>query len=384
MTKIVNYSYQAMKRFAFLSTLNEAKILLNHQSRNFLEEDNVDLYKMTAWDLEMYFQLDRSQAAALSRRLRREDFLETIEFRLQQAIKSGLKAITLNDPLYPEPLRHIASPPSILWALGNQIEASLSQVAVTIVGTRAPSPYGQRLAKELGRYLALRGATVISGMALGIDGLAQEAAIDAHGRTIAVLASGVDHIYPEQHIGLYHKIADSGALISEYPPGMPSHPSRFPVRNRIIAGMTEVTVIIESTMRSGTLITANMALQEGRDVMVVPGNIYSPTSKGTNSLLFEGAEPLLDFNQLKKYLQQEREIELTDQSRIILPQTDDEDENAVIRMLASENLAIDQVFSAGNWPMDKLIQIIASLEAKGHIRSYRGRYALTSRVDLSI
>lgn len=384
MTKIVEHSYQTMKRFAFLSTINEAKILLNHQMRDYLIEDGVDLFKLSSWDLQDYLQLDHGQTAALARRLKRDDFLSTIEQRLQEALKSGLKAITIDESLYPKLLREIASPPSILWALGSQIEEALSRVGITIVGTRSPSPYGQRLAKEVGRYLALRNATVISGMALGIDGLAQQAAIDAHGTTIAVLASGVDHIYPAQHVALYHKIAEQGALISEYPPGMPSHPSRFPVRNRIIAGMTAVSVIIESTMRSGTLITANMALQEGRDLMVVPGNIYSPTSKGTNSLLFEGAEPLLDFKQLKKYILQFSEVELTDQGRIILPQTDNEDENAVIRMLASENLALDQVFSAGNWSMDQLIQIIATLEAKGHIRSFRGRYTLTSRVDLSI
>lgn len=384
MSEFVDYDYEAMKRFIFLSSLNEARILFNNKMRQVLVDDGVDLLSLNVHELREYLQLDDNSFSTLLRRLKRDDFHGRVMRRLDLALKKGVRALTLIDPLYPELLSHIESPPSILWVLGKQSEDALKKPAVTMVGTRSPSPYGERVSKDAARYIALRGGTVFSGMALGIDGFSHLGALQADGSTIAVVASGPEHIYPPQHVGLYEQILEKGAVISEYPPGLVSHPSRFPVRNRILAGISAVTIVVESSMRSGTLITAGFALKEGREVFAVPGNIYAPTSKGTNSLLRDGAMPLIDFNDLKRFICPELEIVVENDIQIRIPIGDNEDENAIIRMLATQNLALEELYSSGNWSMDQLIIIIAGLESKRHIMNYRGRYTLTSRVDVSI
>lgn len=387
MSDLSQHSYEAMKHYMFLSVINERRIVLNSDMPDYLSHDaSIDFYRMDVNDLAMFLRTDTNQYKALSRLLQTNGFHDDLLRRLDKALNMGVRLIDIHDKHYPELLKTIPSAPNMLWVLGHDPLAALSKPSLTIVGTRAPSPYGERVAKDVARYIALRDRTVVSGLALGIDGHAHQATLNADGTTIAVVASGVDVIYPPQHVALYHNIIRNGAVISEYPPGLPTHPSRFPVRNRILAGLSAVTVVVESTMRSGTLHTTTHALEFGREVMVVPGNIYSPTSKGTNALLAEGATPLLQCSDMDPFIfgiHSQRSAQGRDGTKALgqpVVQGDNENENTIINMLTTQNLALEQIFSAGNWHMHEVIESITNLESKGIVTNFRGRYALTSQV----
>ncbi|MCX5869052.1 MAG: DNA-processing protein DprA [Deltaproteobacteria bacterium] len=200
----------------------------------------------------------------------------------------GARAICLEDQRYPSLLRQTNSPPPVLYVLG-KIEL-LGTCCVAIVGSRAATSYGRRIASSLARDLAGRGVTVVSGLALGIDAEAHAGALSASGATIAVLGCGLDVIYPQQNCRLHEQIHDSGLLVTEYPLGTTPEGFRFPARNRIIAGMSYGVVVVEAARRSGSLITAEIALDEGRDVFAVPGQVDSFKSAGAHWLLQQGAK----------------------------------------------------------------------------------------------
>jgi DNA processing protein len=192
---------------------------------------------------------------------------------------------------FPPLLRAIFDPPPRLYLRGEAEEDVLAKPAVSIVGARACSAYGAQVARRLGRELASAGLVVVSGLARGIDGEAHRGALEAGGLTVAVLGCGIDRDYPAAHAELARKIRERGLVVSEYEPGVEPAPWRFPARNRIIAGLSAATVVVEARDRSGALITADLALEEGRDVLAVPGEITSSLSAGTNALLKLGAGP---------------------------------------------------------------------------------------------
>jgi DNA processing protein len=192
---------------------------------------------------------------------------------------------------YPPLLAQLHDPPAKLYVRGN-VEL-LGQAAVAVVGARSCSPYGAQVARSLARELAAAGLVVVSGLARGIDGEAHRGALEAGGLTVAVLGCGIDRDYPRSHTELARRIRERGAVVSEYPPGIEPAPWRFPARNRIIAGLCGATVVVEARERSGALITADFALELGREVFAVPGEITSALSAGTNDLLRQGAAPLL-------------------------------------------------------------------------------------------
>jgi len=192
----------------------------------------------------------------------------------------------------PPLLRSIHDPPVGLFARGGAALDVLSRRAVAIVGARACSGYGASVARSLAREAAASGLVVVSGLARGIDGEAHRGALDAGGTTVAVLGCGIDRDYPAAHADLARRIAETGLIVSEYAPGVEPAPWRFPARNRIVAGLAGATVVVEARERSGALITADLALEEGREVFAVPGEITSPLSAGTNALLKLGAAPL--------------------------------------------------------------------------------------------
>src|SRR3989338_50525 len=204
--------------------------------------------------------------------------------------KMEIKEIKINDKKFPERVRRIHQPPAALFLLGEL--KTEDENAVAIVGARQCTAYGRQVAYDLAYELAKRGITVVSGMALGIDGEAHKGALDAGGRTIAVLGSGVDEksIYPHTHISLAERISKNGAVLSEFPPGTPSYPSNFPQRNRIVSALSLGVVVVEAGEKSGSLITANFALEQGKEVFAVPGPIYSPASVGANLLIQQGAK----------------------------------------------------------------------------------------------
>ncbi len=206
---------------------------------------------------------------------------------------AGLRWVARSDARFPRLLQEIHDPPWGLFARGGGSFELLSAPAVAIVGSRSCSPYGMHVARRLGRELAAAGLVVVSGLARGADAEAHRGALEADGATVAVLGCGVERDYPAAHALLAARICERGLVVSEYPPGVEPAPWRFPARNRIIAGLCAVTVIVEARERSGALITADFALEENRDVLAVPGEITSALSAGTNALLRQGAGPLL-------------------------------------------------------------------------------------------
>jgi DNA processing protein len=196
------------------------------------------------------------------------------------------------DDGYPALLGSIYDPPRRLFVRGRRVEL-LRGPCVALVGARSCSGYGASVARMLGRDLARSGAVVVSGLARGIDGEAHRGALEVEGATIAVLGCGIDRDYPAVNAGLARRIEESGLIVSEYPPGTEPSPWRFPARNRIVAGLSRVTIVVEARERSGALITADFALEEGREVLAVPGEITAAVSVGTNHLIRMGAAPLL-------------------------------------------------------------------------------------------
>jgi DNA processing protein len=204
----------------------------------------------------------------------------------------SLRFLGRSEPEFPALLHAIHDPPIGLFVRGDADLGLLTQTAVAVVGARACSSYGGQVARSLGRELAAAGLVVVSGLARGIDGAAHRGALEADGLTVAVLGCGVDRDYPASHRELARRIVERGLIVSEYAPGVEPAPWRFPARNRIIAGLAAATIVVEARERSGALITADLALEEGREVFAVPGEITSSLSKGTNALLRLGATPL--------------------------------------------------------------------------------------------
>ncbi len=205
---------------------------------------------------------------------------------------AGVRWLPRSDDAFPALLRAIHDPPPGLFVRGDGELEVLAHPGVAVVGARACSGYGAGVARMLGRELAAAGLVVVSGLARGIDAEAHRGALEAAGRTVAVLGCGVDRDYPAAHRELAHRICESGLVVSEYAPGVEPAPWRFPARNRIIAGLAAATVVVEARERSGSLITADLALEEGREVFAVPGEITSGLSRGSNALLRLGATPL--------------------------------------------------------------------------------------------
>ncbi len=243
-----------------------------------------------ATDLELAAAgLERRTADAL-RRLRAQTTPAAITARLQ---KLGIRALTWLDDEYPALLKQVVDPPPVLFVRGRLVPADCQSVA--LVGTRRATSYGQAVAQRLARDLASAGVTVVSGLAKGVDTHAHAAAVAAGGRTIAVLGNGLDQVYPPANAGLAQQIVDrdAGAVVSEFAPGVPPDAVNFPRRNRVISGLSMATVIVEAGERSGALITADFALEQGREVLVVPGSIFNPMSIGSNELLKQGATPVV-------------------------------------------------------------------------------------------
>lgn len=205
---------------------------------------------------------------------------------IDAAQKAGMRIITLEDAEYPSLLKNIPDPPVVLYVAGSLVR---DEPCVAMVGSRKPTAYGLNVAQSLSRNLASAGWTLVSGLARGVDAAAHSAALQTGGRTIAVLGSGLNVIYPSEHKNLSRKIMDQGAVITEFPLGTSPNRENFPIRNRIISGLSSGIVVVEASDRSGSLITARMAAEQGREIFAVPGSIFSESSKGCNSLLKDGA-----------------------------------------------------------------------------------------------
>jgi len=281
--------------------------------------------------------------------------------------KQGIKILTWQDEAYPQRLKEIDQPPPVLYIRGEYLPDDF--FAVAIVGTRRITPYGRQITEELSAYLAANGMTVISGLARGVDAVAHQATLKAGGRTIGILGSGVDKIYPPEHRGLAEQMMERGAIISDYAPGTPPEASNFPPRNRIISGLSLAVVVIEAGETSGALITAEFAAEQGREIFAVPGSILAPQSKGTNKLIRKGAQPLLSVTDLMQALDITRVGEKK-AVRKIMPA--DATEAKLLIVLSGEPLYVDEIRSQAELPIEKVSAALALMELKGMVRQVGG------------
>lgn len=246
--------------------------------------------RVHAADEEAYAQIGGLPQAAI--RSLMDKSLNQADEVLGDCDRLGIHLLTLQDATYPERLKAIHQPPMVLYWKGKQI-AFDEEVAIAIVGTRAATPYGVQVASRLSAGLTRNGALVVSGIAQGIDAAAVRGALKMGGPVVSVLGGGIDVVYPRYHRELYEDVAAVGALISEYPPGTEARGSNFPIRNRIISGLSEGVVAVESGRYGGALLTVNHALEQSREVFAVPGPVDAPQSEGTNRLIQEGAAKLI-------------------------------------------------------------------------------------------
>lgn len=310
--------------------------------------------------------IQQLQAAGLDRRAlenllaARRQIDPTSEW--QQAQRAGIQVLTWDDSEYPANLRQMDLSPPVLYVRG-RIDA-IDDLAVALVGTRRASVYGREVTHTLAAELARGGVTVVSGLALGIDTIAHRAALDNGGRTLAVLGSGVDQIYPLQNRQLALDIMNCGALISDYPLGTKPEANNFPPRNRIISGLSRAVAIIEAGVQSGALITANYAAEQGRDLYAVPGSILHPGSAGCNELIRQGAIPLLSPNDL---LEQLNVSQFTRQQQVRTTIPANPQETALLAFLSSEPQHIDDIVRSSGIPFPAVSSLLAIMELKGLI-----------------
>jgi DNA processing protein len=290
---------------------------------------------------------------------------------LEQTERLGGRVLTLDDPDYPVLLRHIPEPAPVLFALGDG--SLLERPAVAIVGSRDHTPYGAEVARSIAWAAASAGLAVVSGMARGLDAVAHEAALEAGGGTIGVLGNGLGVVYPAANAGLYRRVAERGLLLTEFPPGEKPTAGSFPRRNRLISGLARVTVVVEAAEGSGALITATSALEQGRDVMVVPGNITSTCSVGANRLIRDGGEPLLDASDLLAHYPDAPQLATRPSVARPLPEDLSTSDRAVAELLGAEPVALeDLVGQSGRTPQD-VLALLSALEIAGVVEQHPGR-----------
>jgi DNA processing protein len=286
----------------------------------------------------------------------------------------GLTFLTWEDEDYPTLLREIYAPPPVIYVRGELHPED--EWAVAVVGTRRATSYGKQVTRMLSQDLARNGVTVVSGLARGIDAQAHQAALDAGGRTIAVMACGLDRVYPPEHRNLARAIAENGALVSDYPLGTRPEARNFPPRNRIISGLSLGTVVVEAGRRSGALITVEFAIEQGREVFAVPGNIVSRSSMGCNRLIHDGAKMVLGIEDILEELNLTM-IEQHVEARAVLP-TDDT-EAQLLDLVSDQPLHVDEICRQSQLPIQQVSSTLAMMELKGMVRQVGGMQYVLAR-----
>ena len=291
------------------------------------------------------------------------------EKELSKIENHGFRVYCSPDSEYPALLKQIPDPPPVIYVWGGFEYGD--DIAVAIVGTRNPSPLGSYHARELASQLSSQGLTIVSGMARGIDSEAHQGALEAKGRTIAVLGCGLDNVYPPENELLMKQIAGSGAVISEFPLGTEPLAKNFPARNRIISGLSLGVIVVEAAQDSGSLITAGFAVEQGREVFAVPGNIGNDGSKGPHKLIRQGAKLVEDYQDILSELAIPHltNKELTD----IPPLNLNENEVKIIRILSREPQHIDLVSRNSGLPAAQVNSLLMQLELKGNVKRYPGQ-----------
>ena len=305
---------------------------------------------------------------------------DRVDNEIKTLNRFGFKLISINDEGYPKNLSKIYYPPSILYLHGEI--APSDELAIAIVGTRAADRYGRLVTERLASELASMGVTVVSGMARGIDSLAHAAALRSGGRTIAVLGSGLDVVYPPENKELFDQISGKGAVISELPLGSDPNAVNFPKRNRIISGLSLGVVVVQASEKSGSLITASFALEQNREVFAVPGNIGSKLSRGTNMLIKRGAVLVDSVEDIINEVEGLRRLKPIESSVDIDPVLEKltGDEKTIFSVLRNEPIHIDDIITQSGIESARVLSVLLSLELDGLIIQLPGKMFQLNRV----
>ncbi len=289
--------------------------------------------------------------------------------------------ITLHDPRYPKLLKQIADPPAILFVQGDV--SLLSQWQLAIVGSRNPSASGRDTAYEFARYLARGEMTITSGLAIGIDAAAHQGALASKGHTVAVIGTGLDQVYPARHQDLAQQIAETGLIVTEYALGTTPRAENFPRRNRIISGLSLGTLVVEAALQSGSLITARMAMEQGREVFAIPGSIHNPLARGCHALIRQGAKLVETADDIIEELSALAHVNIPDDpprqsaAGAMPPQAaEDEEYQILFEHLGYDPIAIDELIARSGLTAEAISSMLLLLELQGKVVSYAGgRYA---------
>ena len=300
-----------------------------------------------------------------------------VKEEVEKLKKIGLNILVLTDPDYPKNLYNIYNPPPYLYITGKITKDD--KRAIAIVGSRIPDIYGKKVTEQIAAELARNGITVVSGLARGIDSIAHRACLKAGGRTLAVLGSGIDFVYPPENKSLYKEISQNGAVLSEFKIGTKPEANNFPRRNRIISGLSLGTLVVQATEKSGSLITAEFALEQNREVFAIPGNIGSKLSKGANKLIKKGAKLVNDVDDILEEIggfigaKNKKKVLNTVQIEGLEPA-----ERLIYEILSNEQLHIDQIIKMSNLDSSIVLANLLSLELNGIVSQLPGKYFLIS------
>ncbi len=318
--------------------------------------------------------------AAVARAIHSREPFSAAEKELAAVEKAAVALLHWNEPHYPRLLRETYDPPPLLYLRGNR--ELLTRYAIAIVGSRKPSPYGTQMAARLARDLSERGLCIASGLARGIDSCAHKGALDApRGATVAVLGCGIDVVYPKENRKLYKEIEDRGVLVSEFPLGAFPAPQNFPIRNRIIAGMSLGVVVVEGAQYSGSLITARLAMETGREVYAVPGNVTQPASFGPNQLIKQGAKLVTGWEDVVEELPTEIRAELfpvasasAEERATLLEESLPPVEKTLYALLNTDTpVHVDELLESSGLTSSEVLSALFEMELKGAVRQLPGK-----------
>ena len=300
---------------------------------------------------------------------------DRVEQELAWYSETNRHIVTLDDPGYPSLLKAITDPPGLLFVHGDL--SLLSQWQLAVVGSRNPSPSGKENAYEFARYMAHGGVAITSGLAMGVDAAAHRGALAANGRTIAVIGTGLDRVYPAKHRELAHDIVASGAIVSEFALGTSPKAEHFPRRNRIISGLSLGTLVAEAALQSGSLITARMALEQGREVFAIPGSIHNPLAKGCHQLIREGAKLVETARDIVEELGAIAAVDDQEANATVPNQADgtkelDEDYQRLLSCLAYDPIDIDSLVIQSGLTAEAVSSMLLLLELDGQVTSLPG------------
>ena len=384
-----------LKEKLFCSLIMHKKIMNGSQIRRLISDKKIMSIDSICQEQDSIFTEEMLSPEQLEkwREYRNSAAYDRFDEYVEYVLKRNIQAVSKYDEDYPECLKPYPNMPLILYLRGDASLLHQKKSKVSVVGTRQPSAYGRRVTREFAKSLALRDVVIVSGLARGVDGIAHQACLDAGGKTIAVMPCGLDTVYPGDHLQLFQEIEQKGLLISELMPGTKAIRQYFPARNRILSALSDCVLITEAGQNSGTLHTANFAAAHGKEVFVIPGTIYSDTSKGNLGLMKDGALIASEPEDILAYLAGAvffREIEeIKEEWRMHLlkekieqhPEelTDDEIRLVIMELLVAQGLNADEIVRESGLAYEAVSTELGKLELEGKITNENEKYILTIR-----